>query len=722
MKPVFSFSSLLCKPDNISDLHKNWALDNERLLWFSRSSCSFLRVALWRYHSTGVKPRFWFPSYICSDALVPLKLFGCDIEFYEIGKELNYKGVSKQLKKAESGKDIIVYVHYFGASDAPGIADIAEFSKRNSLWLIEDAAHNYVKNGGIGLYGNFVLYSVYKRSPIPDGAALVIRDPDILKIGNREEVFYCDDPFLAGEQLRQDLIKLGERVELPSGFLKNTFWLVREIIRKTLGSISYKYQNQVLTEWPIRKNEAFFPNPSISTLSKFLLPRLTIKIAGNGLKHNYTSLAWDKLMEVVSYKHNLSIKRFKLESDYLAAYEIYDNCGVNKSMEVAEYLAAHHIPVLRWPNLPSDVLSSESSAFDRYSTLIMLPINSSIGINGIFTVTSKIDNSKKQLPELWCETVEEERSWRHQSLQVPLVQTYAYASARAKQSLDKLKVFSALGKQSNEVFLHAFYRQKKILFISVNIASFGPVLSERSEQFNIGLLELFGVTSGNWLKGMGLIVSPRFDSTSQNMYTMWKSGFRLISKNHWISSQLNLERSEDTLRGALNKKWRNQLVKAEKAGLRIEVSILPEDMLEIHLLSAEYLSSIGVDGVASELAENIAEEAGHRDSDVVLRTLKAYEGDEIVGGVVISEGCNEATYLFGWSSDKGRGYYVTQLLLWQGILAAKSSGIVCFDLGGIDRVGSPGVAKFKEGVNGREYTSVGTYIYVPRLIRLFWPF
>ena len=42
-----------------------------------------------------------------------------------------------------------------------------------------------------------------------------------------------------------------------------------------------------------------------------------------------------------------------------------------------------------------------------------------------------------------------------------------------------------------------------------------------------------------------------------------------------------------------------------------------------------------------------------------------------------------------------------------------------FDTGGIDSENSKGVANFKKGMNGTQFELIGTYVYLPKFLRLF---
>ena len=93
-----------------------------------------------------------------------------------------------------------------------------------------------------------------------------------------------------------------------------------------------------------------------------------------------------------------------------------------------------------------------------------------------------------------------------------------------------------------------------------------------------------------------------------------------------------------------------------------------------------------------------------------LTIFKAiHEGKPVAGQMYIKHG-NTSTYLVGWNSTSGRKMYLHNWLIWNAILLMKSENISYFDLGGVDKVNTPGIAKFKLGVKGRNFSLVGDWV------------
>jgi lipid II:glycine glycyltransferase (peptidoglycan interpeptide bridge formation enzyme) len=105
--------------------------------------------------------------------------------------------------------------------------------------------------------------------------------------------------------------------------------------------------------------------------------------------------------------------------------------------------------------------------------------------------------------------------------------------------------------------------------------------------------------------------------------------------------------------------------------------------------------------------------------------LAKYDGT-LLGGIVVVTFGDEATYLYGASSNEHRNLMPTYLLQWQGMMWAMGRGCSRYDLWGIpkeaaddsgenddERVdGLWGVYRFKQGFGGRRVSYAGAFDYV----------
>ena len=72
-----------------------------------------------------------------------------------------------------------------------------------------------------------------------------------------------------------------------------------------------------------------------------------------------------------------------------------------------------------------------------------------------------------------------------------------------------------------------------------------------------------------------------------------------------------------------------------------------------------------------------------------------------------------ATYRLGATTPAGRQLRAHQGLLWQAMLTLKAAGCARLDLGQVDTVTSPGLARFKLGTGGTIRIQPGSYLLLP---------
>ncbi len=168
--------------------------------------------------------------------------------------------------------------------------------------------------------------------------------------------------------------------------------------------------------------------------------------------------------------------------------------------------------------------------------------------------------------------------------------------------------------------------------------------------------------------------------------------------------RIDLDRTPEAIRAALNGKWRNRLVAAERSELKVQrVGTKPAQyrwLLDRELAQRSTRRYIALpDGFV---------EAWQAHGGGVL-TLRADRGRDAVAGMMFLIHGEAATYQVGWQDDAGRELGAHNLLLWQGMLALRERGVRRLDLGGVDTVRSSGIARFKIGTGGEVLTLAGTF-------------
>jgi hypothetical protein len=161
---------------------------------------------------------------------------------------------------------------------------------------------------------------------------------------------------------------------------------------------------------------------------------------------------------------------------------------------------------------------------------------------------------------------------------------------------------------------------------------------------------------------------------------------------------LDLRPSLDDLRRNLDKKWRNQLTRSEKNGLKIIAGNGTDEfqrfcqMYEQMLERKAFETSVDIEEfrrIQGDLPET------HR-----MRILICEQEGIPVAGLIASAMGDSAIYLLGATSTDGLNSKGAYLLQWTMIQWLKENGISWYDLGGIDPERNAGVYHFKSGLSG----------------------
>ncbi len=171
---------------------------------------------------------------------------------------------------------------------------------------------------------------------------------------------------------------------------------------------------------------------------------------------------------------------------------------------------------------------------------------------------------------------------------------------------------------------------------------------------------------------------------------------------------LDLTPDLDTLRKGLHGKWRNMLVRAEEEGLHIS---LHKDRPSLDLLLSyeqDARREKGYFGPGPKFIQSLHKHGNDIDYGfTVSATTKV--GTEPCAMMYIFVHGTSATYVLGYSDDRGRKTRAHYAMMWHVIQHLKSIGIAHFDLGGIQPELAEGVTKFKKRIGGDIYQTIGMY-------------
>jgi lipid II:glycine glycyltransferase (peptidoglycan interpeptide bridge formation enzyme) len=195
---------------------------------------------------------------------------------------------------------------------------------------------------------------------------------------------------------------------------------------------------------------------------------------------------------------------------------------------------------------------------------------------------------------------------------------------------------------------------------------------------------------------------------------LFQSGFRGFSAepptaaNTYRTFILDLAPSMEELRRKLDKKWRNQLSRAEKNGLRV---IAGNGIEDYRIFCQMYRQMRDRKNLESTVD---VEEFGKLQEDLPapqrMRTLICEREGVPVAGLVSSALGDSAIYLLGATSDEGLNSKGSYLLQWTLIQWLKEKGCNSYDLGGINPERNSGVYHFKFGLSGADVSHVSPLV------------
>ncbi len=173
---------------------------------------------------------------------------------------------------------------------------------------------------------------------------------------------------------------------------------------------------------------------------------------------------------------------------------------------------------------------------------------------------------------------------------------------------------------------------------------------------------------------------------------------------------LDLAPPLDRLRAGLDGKWRNMLKAAEGTGLTVRIDRSGPRLDWLVAEAERQRLARGYAGPAPAFTQRLAAASG---ADCLCLTGEA-DGTPVAGMLLVRHGPS-ATYQLGATTALGRRLRAHHRLLWAGIGALKEQGCTTLDLGLVDTVSQPGIARFKLGSGGRPLTLAGSYLLPPRL-------
>jgi lipid II:glycine glycyltransferase (peptidoglycan interpeptide bridge formation enzyme) len=217
-----------------------------------------------------------------------------------------------------------------------------------------------------------------------------------------------------------------------------------------------------------------------------------------------------------------------------------------------------------------------------------------------------------------------------------------------------------------------------------------------------------------------MVCAPPIESSNALELSMSKVGFRRLKRESWASARLDLSQDPESLRRNLDGKWRNGLRKAEKSSVRVTSTLdVHVDWPAVRSLFLELHGDKGTDVIDVGILDAIVAAPSSETWDVQLLIAtqpSQSQRSEIAAAVLIVRSGSVATFLMGVATDEGRRTNATSLLLWNAIVLQHEMGTRWFDVGGLATSTPEGIARFKRGIGGSQYSSGGYFFRLDRLL------
>ncbi len=198
---------------------------------------------------------------------------------------------------------------------------------------------------------------------------------------------------------------------------------------------------------------------------------------------------------------------------------------------------------------------------------------------------------------------------------------------------------------------------------------------------------------------------PELAASPDTEALLLRCGFRRTGPGYrtvWI----DLGKSDEELRAALARNWRQPLKAAEKTGLVVDLDPEAKNLPWLAKQEHEQAQAKHYRETSGRLAVRLRNALYKADGVVMAAAL---DGTTPVAAALLLGHGHTATYQIGWSNEAGRKSSAMRLVLWRAIGHLRERGFRWLDLGGINPDTAPGVTEFKLGTGGEATESVGLY-------------
>lgn len=284
---------------------------------------------------------------------------------------------------------------------------------------------------------------------------------------------------------------------------------------------------------------------------------------------------------------------------------------------------------------------------------------------------------------------------------VPLQQTAPYAAALRRRGL-RVHRLVALRDGAPVAFVQAATRMAG-QFGWLTAATRGPVFARPDAAALAGLARALGRTWPHLL-----LLGPELEAGDAARTLLRQGRLRPVMTGASVAL-LDLARDDAARRASLHQKWRNRLVRAEGAGLRVEIVRGGKHLAWLLDAHRRLETRKGFRGAPAAF---VADALAAAEPANIFAALALRRSTPLAGALALRQGSG-ATYWIAAAEPEGREAQAGTLVLWRLTAALGGSGVATLDLGQLDTDRSPDLARFKLGAGARVSTLCGTWTPFP---------
>ena len=361
---------------------------------------------------------------------------------------------------------------------------------------------------------------------------------------------------------------------------KNILWCMKRVMQK-VGVVNYfpVFNPNIFTfsqvdRSPIKQSQ-FAINllfADVRNIEKIIKKRLEVK--------NQIS----NFLRIVFCKKNISI----CEELSVGYYLVLNFSNEFLLANTYKCLINAGLPVLRWPDLPQEILAESllnKNSISFFRSHLFIPTHQSMNKRGLDKAFKKI--LEAELVGWTLHKIDKDQ-WNFYADKfnspIPLTQAWAYGEIKSQISEAQVQRLAFYNSQKEVVGLVQLSRKNIISnILGLVRVNRGPIIiSNNNESFdaNHSLMSLALLCSkrfGYLFRVLSLAPPLGVDSSLKAYFKL--NRLHRVPTQGYITGFLNLQKSEDHLFNNLNSKWRNLLRKALKSNLKIIVHNIYNELI-----------------------------------------------------------------------------------------------------------------------------------------------